>query len=129
MVLFGDIKVAEELIPITLFLGLTIIVSLFFWFRYRGRNDLQQTIRVAIERGQDLSPEIIDRFANPRAPKDKDLRLALIWLAIAAGLVLCGFAIPDPSDHALQGCLAGAAFPFAIGTAYLIMWKFTERDA
>ena len=99
------------------------------WFRYRMRGDLQQTIRTAIDKGQELTPELIDRIGNPKPPKDKDLRLALIWLALAAGLALCGLAVPDPSGHALQGMLASAAFPFAIGVAYLIMWRFTERGA
>ena len=119
---------SEELIPISMFVGLTVIISLFFWFRYRARGDLQQTIRTAIEKGQELTPELIDRLGSPPAPKDKDLRLALIWLAIAVGLALCGFAVPDSSGHALQGILAGAAFPFAIGLAYLIMWRYTERE-
>jgi len=120
--------VSEEMIPISMFLGLTVIISLFFWFRYKARGDMQQTFRTAIDRGQELTPEIIDRLGNPPPPKHKDLRLALIWLALAIGLVLCGLAVPDPSGHALQGCLAGAAFPFAIGVAYLIMWRFTGRE-
>jgi Domain of unknown function (DUF6249) len=120
--------VAEEFIPISMFIGLTVVVSLFFWFRFRTRGDMQQTIRAAIERGQELSPEIIDRLGHPQAPKDRDLRYALIWLALAAGLALCGVAVPDPTDNAMRGLLAGAAFPFCIGVAYLIMWRFTESD-
>lgn len=119
---------AEELIPISMFAGLAVVISLFFWFKYRGRADLQATIRAAIEQGQELSPEIVDRIGTPRRQKDQDLRLALIWLALAAGLSLCGFFVPDPSGHALQGCLAGAAFPFCIGVAYLIMWRFASDE-
>ena len=115
-------------VPITMFVGLTVIVSLFFWFRYRARGDMQQTIRTAIDRGQELSPEIIDRLGSPPAPKDRDFRLAMLWLAIAAGLTLCGWAVPDPSGYAFQGCLAGAAFPFAIGIAFLILWRFGEHN-
>jgi hypothetical protein len=119
--------VAEELIPISMFIGLAVVISLFFWFRYRSRSDMQATIRSAIEKGQELSPEIIDRLGNPPAPKDRDLRLALIWLALAAGLTLSGFFAPDPSGMAFQGSMAGAAFPFCIGAAYLIMWRFTDN--
>ena len=119
---------AGELIPITMFAGLALVISLFFWFKYKGRSDMQATIREAISRGQELSPEIIDRLGHPRRQKDQDLRLALIWLAIAAGLALCGFFVPDPSGHALRGMLAGAAFPFCIGVAYLIMWRFASND-
>jgi len=126
---FGDYIVEDEIVPAVMFIGLTVVFGLFFWFRYRMRSDMQQTIRTAIDKGQELTPELIDRLGNPRTPKDKDLRLALIWLALAIGLALCGFFVPDPSGHAQQGTLAGAAFPFAIGVAYLIMWRFTERDS
>lgn len=116
---------AEEMVPITLFIGMTVVFCLFFWFRYRMRNDLQQTVRSAIDRGQELSPEIIDRLGQPVRTKVADLRVALVWLAIAGGLALIGLAAPDPSGHAFRGTLAGAALPFCIGVAYLIMWRFT----
>ena len=119
---------AEEFVPIAMFAGLTIVVSLFFWFRYRARSDMQATVRTAIKQGQELSPEIVDRLGKPRRHKDQDLRLALIWLAIAVGLGICGYFIPDPSGHAMGGLLATAAFPFCIGIAYLIMWRFASRD-
>jgi hypothetical protein len=117
-----------EWVPISMFAGLTVIIVLFFWFRYRTRGDMQQTIRTAIDRGQELSPEIIDRLGHPKAPKDRDLRFALLWLALAIGLALCGWAVPDPSGYAFQGCLAGAAFPFCIGVAYLILWRFARPE-
>ena len=117
-----------EFVGFTSLVGLTIIISLFFWFRYRARSDLQATVRSAIERGQELSPEIIDRLGHPRRQKDQDLRLALIWLAIAAGLALCGFFGPDPTGNAFRGTLSGAAFPFCIGVAYVIMWRFAGKE-
>lgn len=118
----------EEMIPISMFIGMTVVLGLFFWFKHKNRNDMQQTIRLALDKGQELSPELIDRLGHPKAGRHKDLRLALIWLALAAGLALCGLAVPDPTGHALQGCLAGAAFPLALGVAYLIMFRFGERD-
>lgn len=117
----------EELIPIVMFIGMTIVLCVLFWFRYRSRNDMQQTFRAALDKGQELTPEVIDRLGHPKPAKDRDLRLAIIWLAIAAGLTLCGFAIPEDSGDALRGVLAGAAFPFSIGLGYLIMHKFTDR--
>ena len=119
----------EIIIPVVMFLGLTIVFSLLFWFRYRARREMQETLRVALDKGQDLTPEIIDRLGHPKAAPDKDLRLGVIWLAIAVGLALCGFAIPDDNGEALRGILAGAAFPFAIGVAYMILHFFTGRSA
>ncbi|MDJ0940276.1 MAG: DUF6249 domain-containing protein [Woeseiaceae bacterium] len=118
----------EEFIGLAAVLGPVVLVGIFLWFRYRSRLDMQQTIRLALDKGQELSPELIDRLGHPKRSQNYDLRLALIWLAIAFGLVLCGAAAPDPSGNAFRGCLAGAAFPFAIGVAYLLIWRFAGRD-
>ena len=115
-----------EWVPISMFLGLTVVISIFFWFRYRARSEMQQTFRMALEKGQELTPEVIDRLGHPKPSRDKDLRLGVIWLALAGGLVLIGFAVPD--EDALRGLLAGAALPFAIGLAYMILHRFTDRD-
>ena len=120
---------AGEWIPIVMFMGLTVIIGLFFWFRYRARGEMQQTIRAAIDKGQELTPELIESFGNPvQRSKDKDLRLALIWLAIAAGMVLCGVSVSYFAVEALYGLAASAAFPASLGIAYLIMWRYTERE-
>jgi len=117
----------ETMIPISMFLGLTIILCTLFWFRYKAREAMQQTFRAALEKGQELTPEIIDRLGHPKAPKDKDLRLGILWIALALGLVGFGFGIPDEDEVAR--IFAGiAAFPFLIGIAYLLLHKFTDRD-
>ena len=117
---------SEEMIPIVMFIGVTIVFCALFWFRYKARSEMQSTFRAALDKGQELSPEIIDRLGHPKAPKDKDMRYGIIWLSLAAALVLIGFAVPEP--EALRGTLAGAAFPFCIGVAYLILHKFTDHD-
>lgn len=118
----------EEWIPIVMFVGLTVVFVALFWFRYRARRDMQDTFRSALDKGQELTPEVIDRLGHPRPAKDKDFRLGVIWLALAVGLVLTGFAVPDETGHALRGVLAGAGFPFAIGIAYMILHRFSSRD-
>ena len=112
-------------VPISLFIGITIVLCIFFWFRYRMRSDMQQTIRTAIDKGQELSPEIIDRLGKPKAGKDRDFRLALIWIAIGVALTVFGFSVPD--DEANQIFMGIAAFPFSLGVAYLVIWQFADR--
>ncbi len=116
-----------EWIPIVMFVGLTVVLSLFVWFRFRIRNDTQATIRTAIEKGQELSPEVIDRLGHPRPHKDRDLRLALIWIALAAGLAAFGLALGDFEREAQRVFMGLAAFPFSLGVAFFIMWRFSER--
>lgn len=116
----------ENWVPIIMFIGVTVVFVALFWFRYKVRSEMQSTIRTALDKGQELTPEVIDRLGHPKASKDKDLRLGIIWLSLATALVLIGFAVPEPD--ALRGTLAGAAFPFCIGVAYVILHKFTGRD-
>ena len=118
-----------EMIPISMFIGLTVVLSLFIWFRFRIRNDTQATIRTAIEKGHELSPEVIDRLGHPQPHKDRDLRLALIWLALGAGLTLFGVAMGDIEQDARTVFMAISAFPFSLGVAFLILWRFSERGS
>ena len=115
------------LVPIAMFASIALIFFIVLYFRQRSRAEMQQTIRLALEKGNELTPEIISRLGEPEPSKNRDLRRALIWLALAIGLALSGFFAPDPSGHAFPGALAGAAFPFAIGVAYLIMWRYGAR--
>lgn len=114
-----------EMIPIVMFVGITILFCTLFWFRYKARSDMQQTFRAALDKGQELTPDIIDRLGAPKRSKDKDMRYGIIWLSVAAALVMIGFAVPEP--EALRGTLAGAAFPLCIGIAYFILHKFTDH--
>jgi hypothetical protein len=119
---------AEEMIPIVMFLSVAVVLIFLFWFRWRARDGMQQTIRMALDKGHELTPEIIDRLGHPKASKYKDLRLGVIWIAIAVGLALIAVAVPDPSGHAMRGTLAGGALPFAIGIGYLILYRFTGSE-
>jgi F0F1-type ATP synthase membrane subunit a len=118
-----------EMIPITMFIGLTIVLCLFFWFRAKTRSDVQATIRAAMEKGQDLSPEIIDRLGHPKPSKYKDLRAALIFIAIALSMGIFGFMVPDDDEEVALIFAGMASLPFLIGLAYLVMWRVAGRDS
>ena len=107
-------------------IGPVILVAIFFWLRFKARRDMQETIRAALDKGQELSPELIDRLGHPKASKDRDFRLGIIWIAVAVGLVILSFGIPE--EEAMQPMLGVAGFPFVIGVAYLILNKFAKRE-
>jgi hypothetical protein len=119
--------VSQIWIPIALFGGLTVVLTTAIWIRYKTRSEMQLTMRAALDKGQELSPEIIDRLGNPKPHKDKDLRSALVCIAIAIGMSVFGYMIPD--DEATSVFLGMAAFPFFVGIAFLIMWRVTERPS
>jgi Domain of unknown function (DUF6249) len=119
----------EEWIPIAMFAAIALIFFLMLYFKHRNRAEMQQTVRLALEKGTELTPELISRLGSPAEPsKNKDLRLSLIWFALAVGLALIGVAMSYFAVEVLYGCLAGAALPLSIGVAYLIMWRYGSKE-
>ena len=117
---------SEEYIGFSAVVGPIILLGIYFWLRYRSRHDMQETIRLALDKGHDLSPELIDRLGHPKASKNKDLRLGVIWLGLAAALALCALFVPEP--EARPGLLMAMAFPACIGSAYMLIWRFAGSD-
>lgn len=110
------------MIPIVMFISVAVVFIALFWFRYKSRVELQETIRAAMDKGVELSPDMIDRLGAPKQPKAKDLRLGVIWMSLAVALALIAIINPGGTPEAIRGILAGAAFPFAIGSAYLLLF-------
>jgi Domain of unknown function (DUF6249) len=98
-----------------LFVFLIIAASLFA--RYRRNRMLHETLRVMIEKGVPIPPELImPQGARVRLRTVSDLRNGLILLAIGAGLILVS-----------HGMWSGTGLIVVfIGTAFLVTW-FVER--
>ncbi len=60
----GNAATVEMLIPIVLFLAMVLIVWIVYAFRYKAQRDVQATYRAAIERGQELTPELLERLGE-----------------------------------------------------------------
>jgi hypothetical protein len=103
------------------------IIFIGFYFRYRTRADAQTTIRTALEKGQQLSPELLERLLDPAARRldrrEVDFRRGVVLVALGMGI----FAIAMALTPSLREAVAFAAPPLAIGLAYIALWKFTPR--
>ena len=118
-------ETGEVFIPIVMFISMAVVIIVWLYLKHRSRVETQQTFRLALDKGNELSPEFVKQLGEPEQDKDRDMRRGLIWLSLALGLVLIGFAVPQP--EALRGLLAGAALPFCIGCAYMIMYRFGAK--
>ena len=112
-------------VPIVSMVVIGLVLIAFFYFRSRNRAQLQVTVRQAIEKGNELTPELIERLTGPAPGPDRDLRKALIWLAVGLSFALFGIILDE--DDAVRAMIAIGMFPIFIGVAYLLMWKFTDR--
>lgn len=115
---------SEDLwIPIVMFISIAVVLCCWLYFRFRARDALQKTVQSAIEKGHELSPELLDRLGRPKNSKDADLRRGAI--AVAIGVAFAAFAMILDEDDAVRPILASGSFPFLVGVAYLALWRFT----
>ncbi len=116
---------AEDIIPVVLFIVIGIVLSLFFHFRHRTRQEIQTTVRAAIERGQELTPEVLERLSDSLNSRFGDLRRGVISIALGIAFFLFGYLLGE--EDAERPLMAISAFPFLVGIGYVGLWYFTKR--
>lgn len=123
----------EILIPLAPFIMVVAIVAIPAWLKSRDRREMQKTLRSAIDKGQPLPPEVIDAIskegARPPSTAHRDMRIGVIWLAVALGVGLFGWMMGyADGDNDIFYVLSGvAAIPGFIGLAFIILSFFNKN--
>ena len=116
------------------------IVAIVFgpsYLKSREKREMQTTIRHAIDKGQDLPPELIDAMTRDVASKlpsrTRDLRRGVIWLAVGIGIAAFSFLSSIGWDNGNDwheignGLLGVAAIPATIGLAFIVLSFFNPN--
>jgi len=111
-----------EWVPIAMFLSIAAVAGLFMYFRYRAKQDVQTTVQSALEKGQELSPELLDKLGDSLPSPKSDLRRGV--MAITVGIAIGVFSYLLGEEDAQGPLMAVSAFPLLIGVAYLGLQKF-----
>ena len=111
----------EDLVPIVLFLAIALTYCVKYYFAHRTRQDVQSTVRVALERGDPLTADLLDRLVQAPPPKRTDLRRGVIGIGLGLGLGIFGLVVGEPD--AVRPMLAVGMVPLLLGLAYLILWR------
>lgn len=114
----------EILVPLGFFTMIAALVIVPRYLKSVERLKLQDTLRAAVERGQPIPPEVIEAMsldARPRPSPERDLRIGIIWLAVAAGLATLGLVAGLHEPHATYPALGLAALPGFIGLAFILI--------
>jgi hypothetical protein len=115
---------AEELIPITLFLVLGAIALGYFYWNNKNRQNVMETVQKAIETGGEFSPELLSQLGAAVNPRVRDLRRGIILLALGVAGLLCSLFF-DIAD-VVNGIRAGSMFPLLLGGGFLLVWKMNK---
>lgn len=119
-------------IPITFFIAIVAIVWLAQHFAARKRMEAFQTLRLAIEKGQTVTPETLEAMARISSPI-ADLRRGIVFIAISAGFaafatILAGNRIDEEWQEVMRALFGVAMFPLFIGLAFLGLHFFANES-
>ena len=114
-------------VPSVMFIALAVVLGLFLYYRHKNRAQVQATVRQAIEQGQQLTPELLERLGEQPRSEHADLRRGAIAIAIALAFAGLALGVSQEDAEALGPMLGIAAFPFLIGLAYIGLWRFSKK--
>jgi len=91
--------------PIAFLTSVVVIVALLVWAKVRRTRLVQENVRLMIERGQPVPPELL---GVPRPASD--LRRGIMWSALGLGIVLCFLPLGFPWSFGLVPLLVGVGY-------------------
>lgn len=111
-----------EWVPIVMFISIAVVIGLILYFKYKTKHEVQETVRAALEKGQELSPELLDKLGDALPSPKSDMRRGVMLITVAFAIGAFSFLLGE--EDAEAPLLAISAFPFLIGVAYLALQKF-----
>ncbi|TLU66833.1 hypothetical protein FE810_04825 [Thalassotalea litorea] len=114
----------DSIIVGIIFISFSAVAFSFLFFSYRNKIALQQTLRLALEKGQGLSPESIEKILQTQSAPQKDFKRGILLVCLAVATAL--FGMLDGLDTDVIGI---SLFPLALGIGYLVVWKFDQQES
>ena len=108
---------AGEMVPIMLFIVIGVVIIAYYYWNHRNRMSIMDTVQNALDRGENLTPELLDRLGAAVNPRMRDLRRGVVFLALGIATFLCSLFFDI--DQVVNGLRAAAVFPLMLGLATL----------
>lgn len=109
-----------EWIPIIFFLSTALILIALLYFNSKRESSRQETIRAAIERGQELTADTVKSLAPPKA-ENSGLAFGLPCIGLGAGMLVFGLGIGEAE------AAWASAFLLFFGLGFIIYWYIDRK--
>ncbi|MDG1826904.1 MAG: DUF6249 domain-containing protein [Henriciella sp.] len=116
----------EQLIPIALFALIFGAIWLYSHFNYKKRATAHETLRHAVDKGQQISPDLIEKMSSLSDPIKSDLRRGVLFIAFGIAFIILGSFVSTHEGEPMGPMLGIASFPIIMGLAYLGLWRFSH---
>lgn len=117
------------LVPAIVFGSLVLIIWTVQFFAAKKRAEAMLTLRLAIEKGQEISPEAMHAMTSMGRHPKADLRQGIVWLAVAGAFGALAGIVATEHVEAVRPLLGVAVFPLFLGIAFLLLHVFTNKRA
>lgn len=111
-------------VPVVLFIVTGFCTIGFFYFNYKSRNAIMETVQKSMETGSDLTPDLLAKLGAAINPKARDMRRGIVLLSIGIACLLCSLFFIDA--EVISGIRAGSMFPTMMGLGFLLVWKLNK---
>jgi hypothetical protein len=119
-------EAVDVLIPITAFAMVAAIVIVPRYFKSLERQKMAETVRIAIEKGQPLPPEVVEALTSGGASREpapqRDLRRGATLIAGALGIAVLGLVVGHGEHQVVHPLVGVAAIPGFIGLALIVIY-------
>lgn len=102
---------------LSLFGAPVLVVAAIMFFSYLRSRSVHRTVRMMVEKGQPVPPEL---FAPPKAVRARsDMRRGVVLMMVGIGVMVFFGAVNDWEG----GAWSLGIIPFLIGAGHLLVWK------
>lgn len=115
----------EIVVPTGFFAAVVAGIWLVNWFGQKKRAEAFATLRLAIEKGQEITPEAMAAMARMKHPK-ADLRSGIICIALALAFGALAGIIGSEEPDVIRPMLGVGVFPLFLGLAFIGLHIFTN---
>ncbi len=115
----------EIVVPTGMFAAIVAAIWLVNWFAMRKRAEAFATLRLAIEKGQEITPAAMEAMSRMKHPK-ADLRSGILCIALALAFGALAAIVGSAEPEAIRPMLGVGVFPLFLGLAFIGLHVFTN---
>ena len=118
---------SAELATLFIIIGtLTLIIVFHMSNCYKLKVKTHELLEKSIEKGIDVTPELIEKLNHEKSPRYKDFRRGIIMACIGAAVFCFSLIIPeDDTSKVFRGL---SLLPIFMGAGFLLVWKVNKYD-
>ena len=113
----------DVVIPVVALTSFAAIIIAYFFYSHKHKIEVQNTIRTWLDKGDNITPDLLQKLGTYNSPRVTDLRRGLTLCALGAAALLAGGAVDE-----LRRGIAFGVFPLLLGAAFLAVWRLNRYD-